>query len=135
MGLIHFAFCTDALAKMKILYKLAPVLMLAACGQPEPIPYESLAWVNNYYIKHPASSLAPTTGGWIFRGAKEYSGELRVGFLVPGPVNKNPKTGRAILSRVCPGPSEKIWDLLPSNNRIAIFVWTEDNEYKDSVTC
>ena len=121
--------------KIKILFKLVPVLFLAACGQPKPIPYESLAWVNNYYIEHPTASLSSTAGGWLFRGAREYNGELRVGFLIPEPMSENPDKRQAILDRICPLKSEEIWQILPSQHDLVITVWTRDNKFKDSITC
>ena len=121
--------------KIKLFYKLAPTLLLAACGQSEPIPHESLAWVNNYYIEHPLSSMGSTMGGWLFRGAKDFQGELRVGFLVPGSFNIDPDKRKAILNRICPLKFEKIWQILPSENKLVIHVWSKDNKFKDSVVC
>ena len=121
--------------KMKFLCLIAPTLLLAACGQPKPIPYDCLVWVNNYYIKNPVESLSPTAAGWLFRGAKNHNGELRVGFLIPGPMSKDAKKRQAILEKVCPRKFEEIWQILPSNNKFVIRVWTENNRFKDSINC
>ena len=121
--------------KMKILYGLTTLLSLVACGQAEPVPYESLAWANSYYIQHPAGSLGASAGGWLFRGAKDYHGELRVGYLIPGPITGNAKKRQAILSMVCPPKSERIWQILPSENKLVVIVWTKDNKFEDSVDC
>ena len=75
---------------MKFLCAILPTLLLGACGQPEPITYEALSWVNNYYVEHPVQSLTPTAGGWLFRGARDNGQEIRVGFLVPGSLNPDP---------------------------------------------
>lgn len=114
---------------------MAPTLFLAACGQPEPITYESLTWVNQYYIEHPVASLSGTAGGWLFRGARDYGGELRVGFLVPEPMNADRNKRQAILDRICPGKFEPIWQVLPTDNKLIINVWTDDKKFKDSITC
>jgi len=113
----------------------ACVLFLSACGQPKPITYESLVWVNTYYVEHPVASLSATAGGWLFRGAREYGGEIRVGFLVPGPLNPDPAKRQAVLNSLCPAKSEAIWAALPSDNKLVINVWTEDEKFKDSITC
>lgn len=121
--------------KYKLLGAAAYVLSLSACGQPEPIAYESLVWVNNYYVEHPVASLSATAGGWLFRGAREFGPEIRVGFLVPGPMNSDPEKRQAVLETICPARSEPIWQTLPSSNKIVINVWTEDRRFKDSVSC
>jgi hypothetical protein len=121
--------------KKEFLCTLLPLLALSGCGQPEPITYESLVWVNHYYIEHPVQSLSATAGGWLFRGAREYGKEIRVGFLVPGPMNKDPAKRQTVLESICPARSEVIWKTLPSNNKIVINVWTEDNKFKDTKIC
>lgn len=121
--------------KTKLLCAMAPTLLLAACGPPDPIPYECLAWVNNYYIEHPVSSLSSTAGEWLFRGAREQSGKLTVGFLLNKPMDANRAKRQAILRRICPGKHEKIWTLLPSKYDLVIHVWTKDNKFKDSIKC
>lgn len=121
--------------KYKLLGAAACLLSLSACGQPEPIAYESLVWVNNYYVEHPVASLSATAGGWLFRGAREFGPEIRVGFLVPGPMNSDPEKRQAVLETICPARSEPIWQTLPSSNKIVINVWTEDRRFKDSVSC
>jgi hypothetical protein len=121
--------------KKEFLCTLIPLLVLSACGQPEPVTYESLVWVNNYYIEHPVQSLSATAGGWLFRGAREFETEIRVGFLIPGSMNPDPAKRQAVLKSICPPPSAVIWQTLPSGNRIVIKVWTEDNKYKDSKVC
>ena len=120
---------------MKLLCRLVPLLLVAACGKTGPIPYESIAWVNNYYIEHPVASLSATAGGWLFRGAKDFQGELRVGYLVPGPIPGDEEKREAILSMICPPKFEKIWEILPSKHKLMILVWTEDNSFKDSIDC
>lgn len=110
-------------------------LTLAACGQPEPVPYESLVWVNNYYVQHPVASLNATAGGWLFRGAKEVGTEIRVGFLIPGPMISDLDKRKAILNSICPANSEPIWNILSSDHRVVIDVWTEDRKFKDSTIC
>lgn len=125
------------LVKMRtdFLLAAATLLSLSACGQPEPITYESLVWVNAYYVDHPVASLSATAGGWLFRGARESGNEIRVGFLVPGPMNSDPAKRQAVLTSICPARSESIWQALPSSNKLVINVWTEDNKFKDSVIC
>jgi hypothetical protein len=125
--------CVDM--KTKILYGLAPMLFLSACGQPEPITYESLSLVNSYYVEHPVQSLTPTAGGWLFRGARENGNEIRVGFLVPRSLNPDQAKRHAVLDKVCPARSELIWQVLPPGNKIVISVFTEDNKFKDHVVC
>jgi hypothetical protein len=121
--------------KKKFLCTLLPLLVLSACGQPEPITYESLVWVNNYYVEHPVQSLSATAGGWLFQGAREFKTEIRVGFLVPGSINPDPAKREAVLKSICPAKSEVIWQTLPSDNKIVINVWTKDNKFKDSKVC
>jgi hypothetical protein len=120
---------------MKGFYAVFLALFLSACGQPEPITYESLSWVNNYYVQHPVQTLTPTAGGWLFRGARENGNEIRVGFLVPRSLNPDQAKRHAVLERVCPAKSEAIWQVLPAGNRIVISVFTEDNKFKDHVVC
>ena len=121
--------------KREFLIAAATLLSLSACGQPEPITYESLVWVNQYYVDHPVASLSATAGGWLFRGAREFGTEIRVGFLVPTPMNSDPAKRQAVLDTICPARSEPIWQTLPSSNKLVINVWTEDKKFKDSTTC
>ena len=121
--------------KREILSGIATVALLSGCGQPEPISYESLVWVNNYYVQHPVASLSATAGGWLFRGAREFGKDIKVGFLVPGPMNPDPAKRQAVLNSICPAKSETIWQALPSGNNLVINVWTKDNKFKDSVVC
>jgi len=120
---------------MRVLHSLFLALLLTGCGNAEPVPYESIAWTNAYYIQNPISRLSSTAGGWLFRGARDYRGQLRVGFLVPDPMKGNAEQRRAILSLACPAKSEKIWQILPPENKLVITVWTRDNKFKDSLTC
>ena len=120
---------------MKLLCCIAPMLLLAACGSPKPIPHECVTWMNNFYIEHPVSSLISTTGGWLFRGANAYGSELRVGFLIPEPMDEAANKRRAILNRICPKKFEKIWQILPSRNKLVIHVWTKNKKFKDSIQC
>lgn len=121
--------------KTKLLSTVATSLFLSACGQPEPIAYESLVWVNNYYVEHPVASLSSTAGGWLFRGARESGSEIRVGFLIPGSMNPDPAIMQAVLTSICPAKSEPIWQALPSRNKLIINVWTADKTFKDSTVC
>ena len=121
--------------KTKILLGIASTLFLSACGQPEPITYESLSWVNNYYVRNPVQTLTPTAGGWLFRGAREFGNEIRVGFLVPRSLNPDQDKRHAVLDKVCPSKSEPIWQVLPSGNKIVISVFTDDAKFKDQVVC
>jgi hypothetical protein len=114
---------------------IASVLALAACGQPEPISSETVAWVNNYYVKHPVSTLNASAGGWLFRGARDQDGELSVGFLVPGPLNVDPEKKKAVMDTLCPAKTEPIWEVLPTRNKLIIKVWTEDQKFKDFNVC
>ena len=120
---------------MRILYSLLSVLLLAACGRADPVPQDSLAWANAYYIQNPIASQSSTAGGWLFRGARDYRGELRVGFLISDPMPGGKRQRRAILRLACPSRSEMIWQILPSENKFVITVWTQDNKFKDSVSC
>ena len=121
--------------KKEFLTAVATALLLCACSQPEPVSYESLVWVNNYYVQNPVSSMSASAGGWLFRGAREFGTEIRVGFLVPRSINPDPATRQAVLTSLCPAKSETIWQALPSRNKVVINVWTADNKFKDSVTC
>lgn len=121
--------------KTKLLCSIASTLLLSACGQPEPITYESLVWVNNYYVEHPVASMSASAGGWLFRGAREFGSEIRVGFLVPGSMNPDPDKRQAVLNSLCPARSEAIWQALSRDNKLVINVWTEDNKFKDSTVC
>lgn len=110
-------------------------LSLTACGQPKPISYESLVWVNKYYIEHPVATLNATAGGWLFRGAKEVGMDIRIGFLIPEPMMSDLDRRKAVLNSVCPAKTEDIWQVLNPEHIIVIDVWTEDNKFKDSTTC
>ena len=121
--------------KTKLLCTIASTLFLSACGQPEPISYESLVWVNKYYVEHPVQSMTAAAGGWLFRGAREFGTEIRVGFLVPRSMNPDPAKRQAVLSTLCPARSEAIWQALPRKNKLVINVWTADNKFKDSTVC
>ena len=121
--------------KSKLLCGIASTPFLSACSQPEPISYESLSWVNHYYVQHPVQTLAPTAGGWLFRGAREFGNEIRVGFLVPNSLNSDKAKRHAVLDMACPAKSEPIWQVLPSRNKIVISVFTEDAKFKDQVIC
>jgi len=121
--------------KKEFLTAVATALLLSACSQPEPVSYESLVWVNNYYVNNPVSSMSASAGGWLFRGAREFGTEIRVGFLVPRSINPDPAKRQAVLTSLCPAKSETIWQALPSSNKVVINVWTADNKFKDSVTC
>jgi len=121
--------------KKGFLCTLLPLLALSGCGHPEPVSYESLVWVNNYYVEHPAQSLSATAAGWLFRGAREFETEIRVSFLLPGPMNQNRATRKAVLQSICPAKSAVIWKTLRYNNKIVINVWTNDLKFKDSKVC
>ena len=121
--------------KREFLSGIAAIALLSGCSQPEPITYESLVWVNNYYIEHPVGSLNATAGGWLFRGAREFGSDIKIGFLVPLPLNSDPAKRQAVLNSICPARSEAIWQALPSDNKLVINVWTEDRKFKDSVVC
>jgi len=121
--------------KTKFLCTIASALFLSACGQPQPITYENLVWVNNYYIDHPVAGMSAMAGGWMFRGAKEVGAEIRVGFLVPGSMNPDPEKRKAVLNTICPAKSEIIWQALPKENKLVINIWTEDRKFKDSIVC
>lgn len=121
--------------KREFLLAAVSVLSVSACGQPEPITYESLVWVNNYYVEHPVSSMSASAGGWLFRGAREFENEIRIGFLVPGPMNPDPAKRQAVLNTLCPARSEPIWNVMSPDSKLVINVWTEDNKFKDTVTC
>ena len=111
------------------------MLTLSACGQPEPISAETVAWVNHYYVEHPVSAANAAAGGWLFRGARDQNGELSVGFLVPGPLNPDPEKRSAVMETLCPAKTEPIWQVLPPRNKLIINVWTEDRKFKDSKVC
>lgn len=117
------------------LYAAVCTLSLAACGQPKPISYESLVWVNNYYIEHPVATLNATAGGWLFRGAKEVGTEIRIGFLIPGPMMSDIEKRKAVLNTICPAKTEPIWQVLHKDNKLVIDVWTDDKEFKDFTVC
>jgi len=121
--------------KTRLLSTLSFALVLSACGQPEPISYESLVWVNNYYVEHPVASMNASAGGWLFRGAREYDTEIRVGFLLSGSMNPDPAKRQAVLNSLCPAKSEPIWQALPRDNQLVIKVWTEDRKFRDSTVC
>ena len=123
------------IVKREILSGIATVALLSGCGQPEPISYESLVWVNNYYVQHPVASLSATAGGWLFRGAREVGNDIKVNFLVPGSINQNPAIRQAVLNSICPAKSEVIWQVLRSSTNLVINVWSKDNKVNDSVVC
>jgi len=125
----------SVIMRTKLISTLSFALILSACGQPEPISYETLVWVNNYYIEHPAGSLNATAGGWLFRGAKEVDNDIKVNFVVPGSINQNPAIRQAVLNSICPAKSEVIWQALRSSTNLVINVWSKDNKVKDSVVC
>ncbi|MGA9573716.1 MAG: hypothetical protein WBS20_07205 [Lysobacterales bacterium] len=117
------------------LFAAVAALSLASCGQPEPITYESLVWVNNYYVQHPVARINAVAGGWLFRGAKEVGNEIRVGFLIPEAMYTDLEKRKAVLNSFCPAKSEPIWQVLHSDNDLIIDVWTEDRKFEDSTTC
>jgi len=121
--------------KEEFLYAAVCTLSLAACGQPKPITYETLVWVNNYYIQHPVATLNATAGGWLFRGAKEVGTEIRVGFLIPGPMMSDTEKRKAVLNTICPAKTEPIWQVLHDDNQLVIDVWTDDKKFKDFTVC
>ena len=121
--------------KREILSGIAAMALLSGCGQPEPISYETLVWVNNYYLEHPVGSMNASAGGWLFRGAREVDNDIKVNFLVPGSINQNRNIRKAVLNSICPAKSETIWQVLPSKNNIVISVWAKDNKLTDSVVC
>jgi len=121
--------------KEEFLYAAVCTLSLAACGQPQPITYESLVWVNHYYIEHPVATLNATAGGWLFRGAKEVGTEIRIGFLIPGPMMSDIEKRKAVLNTICPAKTEPIWQFLHGDNKLVIDVWTDDKEFKDFTVC
>lgn len=121
--------------KTSLLFKLTPMLLLAACGKVDPVPYDCLVWVNNFYIEHPVQSLSPTAAGWLFRGAKDTNGQLTIGFMAPRAMSDDAAERRAILNMICPRSFEKIWQMLPSENKLVIKVWTSDKKFKDSIKC
>lgn len=123
--------------KTKFLYGIASALFLSACGQAEPITYESVSLVNEYYIENPVRNLVPNAGGWLFRGAHDFGDEIRVNILVLVPRSLNPDEAKrhAVLGKVCPAKSEVLWDVLPPGNKIIINVFTEDDKFKDHVIC
>jgi len=108
---------------------------LTACGQPKPVTYESLVWVNKFYIEHPVATLNATAGGWLFRGAKEVGMDIRIGFLIPEPMMSDLERRKAVLNSICPARNEPIWQFLNEENFLVIDVWTEDNKFKDSTIC
>lgn len=110
-------------------------LSLTACGQPKPVSYESLVWVNKFYIEHPVATLNATAGGWLFRGAKDRGTEIRIGFLIPGPMMSDLDRRKAVLNTICPARTEAIWQVLEEEHYLVIDVWTEDNKFKDSFIC
>jgi hypothetical protein len=121
--------------KRYILSCLVPLLLLAGCGGTDPVPYECIAWANQYYITHPVETLNHTAGSWMFRGAKDIGGALRVGFIVPAPLHADKERRQANLQLVCPGKSEDIWRILPEENHYYIDVWTQNLKFRDSFEC
>lgn len=120
---------------VKFLIGFLPALVLAGCWSSEPIPQDALAWANTYYAANPVAKTNATAGGWLFRGAREYRGELRVGYLIPEPMSGNASQRRAVLRLACPPRHSDIWRILPTENKLVIVVWTSDNKFKDDVTC
>jgi hypothetical protein len=120
---------------IKLICMIASILALNACGQPEPISSETVAWVNHYYVEHPVSTLNASAGGWLFRGARDQDGELSIGFLVPGPLNVDPEKRKAVMDTLCPAKTEEIWQALPARNKLVIKVWTKNQKFKDLHVC
>jgi len=114
---------------------LVCLLLLAGCGKTEPVPYDSITWTNRYYITHPVETLNHTAGGWMFRGAKDIDGTLRVGFMVPAPLHPDKDRRQANLQLICPRKSEGIWRILPEDNHFYIDVWTQNLKFRDSFKC
>ena len=121
---------------MKLFYSFLVTSLLAGCWWgTEPVPPEALSWANAYYATNPAASVNSTAGGWLFRGARDFQGELRVGYLIPEPMSGDADKRRAVLSLACPPHSADIWRILPKENKLVIIVWTSDNKFKDDVVC
>lgn len=118
-------------------FLLAPLLALfvAGCGPADPIPRQALAWANSHFSTNPIARTNATAGGWLFRGAREHRGELRVGYLIPAPMAGSASKRHAVLRLACPPRHSEFWQMLPSENDLVIAVWTQDNEFKDDVTC
>lgn len=121
--------------KKGVFCTLISLLALSACGQQETVAYESLVWVNNYYLDHPVQTVSATAGGWLFRGAQEFKSEIRVEFIIPEPMNPDRAKRQALLRSICPAKSEVIWQTLPSKNKIVISVQTKDRKFTDSRVC
>ena len=121
--------------KGKILYAAVCTLTLTACGPPEPVSHESMVWINHYYIQNPVATLNASAGGWLFRGAKEVGREIRIGFLIPGPMTPDKDKRRAVLNTICPARTEPIWQSLRRDNKLIIDVWTDDKKFKDFTVC
>jgi hypothetical protein len=94
-----------------------------------------VAWANAYYAANPVASVNSTAGGWLFRGARDFQGELRVGYLIPEPMSGDADKRRAVLNLACPPYSADIWRFLPHDNKLVISVWTRDNKFRDNVVC
>ena len=71
----------------------------------------------------------------MFRGARDFHGELRVGYLIPEPMSGDANRRRAVLSLACPPGNADIWRILPNDNKLIIIVWTRDNKFTDDITC
>jgi hypothetical protein len=121
---------------VKVLLSLLLTLQLAGCWWgTEPVPHEALSWANAYYASNPVASVNATAGGWLFRGARDFRGELRVGYLIPEPMSGDVNKRRAVLRLACPPSNADIWRILPAENKLVIIVWTRDNKFKDDVVC
>jgi hypothetical protein len=99
------------------------------------VPPLALSWANSYYAANPVADVNAAAGGWLFRGARDFQGELRVGYLIPEAMPGDANRRRAVLNQACPPASAPIWRLLPDKNKLVIIVWTSDNKFKDDVVC
>jgi hypothetical protein len=121
---------------VKFLFSFLVSLLLAGCWwRTEPVPPNALSWANSYYAANPVANVNAAAGGWLFRGARDYKGELRVGYLIPEAMSGEANRRRAVLSQACPPRNADIWRLLPKENKLVIIVWTRDNKFKDDVVC
>lgn len=121
--------------KTKIMGLLAPVFLMAACMKTQPVDYQSLAWINNFYMERPASNLSALARGWLFRGAKDVRGDVNVSFVVTEPFDVKRDKRRTVLKSLCPSRYEAIWKLLDSRHDIVISIRTQDSKLRDWVTC
>ena len=121
---------------MKVFLGFLATLLLAGCWwRTEPVPYKALSWANSYYAANPAARVNAAAGGWLFRGARDYQGELRVGYLIPEAMRGDVNRRRAVLNQACPPGNADIWGMLPKENKLVIIVWTRDNKFKEDVVC